>query len=187
MIEILSLKEFLMLFGFSMLEMFILLMFAKIVENIKGIKVWHIFIFSIVTIICVNINFPFLKQIFLFFSMILYLYFVSKEHILKLIKVFFTANIYLLFFEVISSIIYENIFNIEFSKAPIYNRLILLIPARIIQILILYILWRKNTLGMVWFGGIKEVKKNKEVVKEEVKEKTNPLKILIKKKKLKNN
>jgi len=144
MIEVLSLKEILMLFGFGVLENGILLAFCKEVGRISGVKYRHIFVLAIPILLCSIFTIPFFKQIILFSIFIIYLKHVSKENIFKIIKWFFISLMFLLSFETLTCIIYEAV-GIQFNEMDLTLRLIYLIPTRLIQILTLYIIRRNST------------------------------------------
>ena len=135
MIELL--KEFL-LFGY--IEIIILLMFYRIVGNIKEVKYWHSLIISPFVMICGLLTIPYARQIGVIFVMMIYLIYITKffNRNLKLVTI---SILYLLVIEIMFSIFYELIFNIDLSiEISMIEKLSYMIPIRIFEISIIILL-----------------------------------------------
>jgi hypothetical protein len=138
MIELL--KEFL-LFGY--IEIIILLMFYKIVGNVREVKYWHSLIISPLYFICGLITIPFMKQILMIIISIIYLKQISKKIKLKIV---FLSFVYLLVLEMSISMIYELVLNFDLSTLnSIKSKCLYLLPIRVLELgIILFYKKREN-------------------------------------------
>lgn len=148
--------EYLMLFGFGVLESVIVIMFCKIIGRIDEIKIAHIMMLSVIVTACLNFTTPFLKQIIIFVVVVGYMKIISKRSIIKLSKLFIMSMMFLLVFEVIGSIIYDLLFDMNFANSSLNDRLLLLVPVRVVQIFTLYIIWGNRHWGL---SGLEILKK----------------------------
>ena len=132
MIELL--KEFL-LFGY--IEIIILLMFYKIVGNIREVKYWHSLIISPFVMLCGLLTIPYVKQIGVILIMIIYLVYITKlfNRNLKLVTI---SILYLLVIEMIISMILDIIFGFDFTTITSIEKLFIMFPIRILEITIIY-------------------------------------------------
>ena len=129
MIELL--KEFL-LFGY--IEIIILLMFYRIVGNIREVKYWHSLIISPLYFICGLITIPFMKQILMIVLMFVYLYILTKK--LKF-KIIIYSSLFLLCIEMIICSILDVLNLVDLTSTEIKYKIILMIPIRLIEVLLI--------------------------------------------------
>jgi hypothetical protein len=150
MIEVL--KELWFLIS-AIIESGVILYFCSVIFKVKGIKTIDIIICGTLTFLLFFIPIPFGKQIAYIFLISLYISITKKEKMLIMVKNIVVASLYLLVFEVIICLIFEFIIKVDFTFFPREVRLIILLPIRIIQTIILYIVRRNN----LWEhgGGVK--------------------------------
>ena len=151
------LKEF-MLFGVSaIIENGIMLYFCKVVFGIEKIKWWHVLVLCLPLLLFQYLlNVSVLKQVIMSLIIIVYLVIILKRNILGVLMIFLSSSMFLLVFEVCSCIIYDCI-NIDIANLCFEKRLMYLIPIRVLQIIILIIVWRVKSWGS---GGLtKRLKK----------------------------
>lgn len=150
MVELLSLKEFLFLFVFGNIETFIILMFCKEIGKIGEINYKYIIPLTFIMTIGRIFTIPFLKHIIFTIIIIIYFYITSKKRVIYLIKIYLYSSMYLLIFETMASILFIILLSMDLSNLSIYLRVIYLLPIRIIQIITIHIIRRKE---WVIFGG----------------------------------
>lgn len=129
MIELL--KEFL-LFGY--IEIIILLMFYKIVGNIREVKYWHSLIISPLYFICGLMTIPFMKQILMIVLMFMYLFILTKK--LKF-KIIICSSLFLLCIEMIICSILDVLSLVDLTSTEAKYKIILMIPIRVVEVLLI--------------------------------------------------
>lgn len=126
----------------SIIEVGVVYYFCFVYGKINNIKMIDAFLCGFIIWASAMIPIPFFKQILYIIIASMYLLIIRKVKFLKSIKFISLGLLYLLIFEVILCFILEEILKIVLTDLSLSTRLLYLIPIRIIQVLILYIIKR---------------------------------------------
>lgn len=144
--------ESFILFGIA--ELFILLLFYRLIGKVKEVKYWHIFILSPIFILSSIVTIPFGKQLLMILIMLIYLWVIDKGFNIKLVVLGF---LYLLVIEMIICSILDLLFSFDFTQISIINKFLTMIPIRFIEI-ILILFYKKERF--IWdLYGCQRLKK----------------------------
>lgn len=132
---------------FSLIEGFIFCLFFEKIGGCKKFKWYEVLILSIGNCIISQTFLPIIYQIVILVYMSFILKLFDKQYkIYYYIKIVFLSIIFMLITEMLFAMFYELFFNIIFSNTNELNNFIITIPIRIIQIILINLLKRRNKL-----------------------------------------
>ena len=155
---------------FGTVEVFILLMFYKVVGGIKEIKYWHGLILCPILLLLNIFQFPFVKQITSMMLFLIYMMVISDKTLWYKVKIIIASFLYLLVVEMVLCGILEVLTPIDLTKVSGISKFLFLLPIRAVEIMGIYLFYRRKNMGWFWLGSldeIEEVEEEKETEDEE--------------------
>lgn len=151
----------------SIVEAFLIIYFCKHIGGIYKIKIFYDSVI-LGTVLCIlyYINVPFGRQILYLLFLILYFTILKYSNIKKSIIFILLGVFLILIFETVYCIPTSYILGVNFSLIEEYKKLIILLPIRLIQYLVIHIMWRCN-MGVLWWGNLEEIESTDEKSEDE--------------------
>lgn len=154
---------------FGTVEVFILLMFYKVVGGMKEIEYWHGLILCPILLILNIFQFPFVKQTTSMMLFLIYMMVVSDKTLWYKVKIIVVSFLYLLVVETVVCVFIDLFTNFNMNTDDLFWKFVYTLPMRISEIVILtlYSKRRNRRMGWFWYGEVEEVKEEKETEDEE--------------------